>query len=228
MLATLRQSSIDERRDGIYDVPEAAGYLRASSPGPLANVTSRQLIRWIRNGYASRALTETPGRDLLIEFEDLISMRVIAALRFAGVSFPKIKVAESSLRKMTGAQRPFATEMVWTDRSDVFSELKSTLIAASKHGQFAMELMREHLVPVAGLRFDADGVADRWSPRDSVVLDPEIQFGAPCIRGTRIPTRTIWGMVRAGDSIERLADSFRIEVSDVKSALEWEESASVR
>ena len=31
-----------------------------------------------------------------------------------------------------------------------------------------------------------------------VFLEPEIQFGAPCIKGTRIPTRTIVGMIEAG------------------------------
>mgnify|MGYP001094329519 CR=1 FL=1 len=77
--------------EGIYEVPEAACYLRTSMrlATPL-NVTSTKLIYWIRRGLTLPDLIEIPGRELLITFEDLISMRVIAALRAAGVSFKKI------------------------------------------------------------------------------------------------------------------------------------------
>lgn len=41
---------------------------------------------WIRKGVATRALVEVGCREMLIGFEYLISMRVIAALRAANVS----------------------------------------------------------------------------------------------------------------------------------------------
>ena len=82
-------------------------------------VTSRHLIRWIRKGLAHPALSDVPGRDLTIAFQDLVSMRVIASLRAAGVSWPRIRAAEAWLRQHTGCQRPFATEQLWTDQSDV-------------------------------------------------------------------------------------------------------------
>ena len=66
--------------EGIYDVPEAARYLKASVHGDVAYpVTSTKLIRWIRKGLASPELSGDPGRDLLIAFEDLVSLRIIAA-----------------------------------------------------------------------------------------------------------------------------------------------------
>ena len=81
--------------DGIYDVPEAARYLMTSSHGAVVYlISSRKLINWIRRGVATPALAIVPGRELLIEFEDLISMRVIAALRAASVSWPAIRRGE--------------------------------------------------------------------------------------------------------------------------------------
>lgn len=84
--------------DGIYDLPEAARYLSASWQGlPLLSVSSAKMIGWIRKGVASRDLVDVGGRELLIGFEDLISMRVIAALRAANVSWPATREAENRL-----------------------------------------------------------------------------------------------------------------------------------
>ena len=102
--------------EGIYAPPTAARYLLAARAADRAYpVTSRHLIRWIRKGLAHPDLSDVPGRDLTIAFQDLISMRVIAALRAAGVSWPRIHTAEAWLRQLTGCQRPFATEQLWTD-----------------------------------------------------------------------------------------------------------------
>jgi uncharacterized protein (DUF433 family)/DNA-binding transcriptional MerR regulator len=211
--------------EGVYEVPEAAGYLRASMrlTTPL-NVTSTKLIYWIRRGLTLPGLTVVPGREVLIAFEDLISMRVIAALRAAGVSFKKIYQAERWLRQTTGHPRPFATELLWTERSDIFVEFRRKLIAASRSGQYAMEILRDYLIPVHGLTFDEHGLAKSWEPYEDILLNPLIQFGAPCIKDTRIPTRVVWGMVKGGDSVEMVATSYKIREDEVKRAISWEEA----
>ena len=42
-----------------------------------------------------------------------------------------------------------------------------------------------------------------------VVIDPEIRFGSPTVRG--IPTETIAELVGAGDSIESVARDFHLD-----------------
>jgi uncharacterized protein (DUF433 family)/DNA-binding transcriptional MerR regulator len=211
--------------EGIYGVPEAARYLLASrNARDVYRVKSRHLVRWIRRGLALPTLAEVPGREMLITFQDLVSLRVIAALRSAGVSFPKIRAAHEWLRQHTEEPRPFATEVLWTERSEVFTELQERLIAASRHGQLAMEMLRQYIIPVHGLTFGEDRVATCWEPTDGVLLHPLIQFGSPCVKGTRVPTRTVWGMVEAGDPPQMVAESFRLTMEDVDAALRWEES----
>lgn len=213
--------------EGIYEVPEAAIYLVASLTQTPLNVTSTKLIRWIRRGLTLHDLIEIPGRELLITFEDLVSMRVIAALRAAGVSFNKIYRAEKWLRRTTRHPRPFATELLWTEHSDVFAEFKRELVAASRSGQYAMDILREYLIPIHGLTFktfNKKRVAASWEPYSGVLLQPLIQFGAPCIKGTRVPTRTIWGMIKAGDSIELVTRSYGLEEEEVRKAVKWEDS----
>lgn len=214
------------RFEGIYEVPEAARFVSATTTilaPPLKHISSRSLHRWIRAGLSLPDLATVPTRELLITFEDLISMRVIALLRAAGVSFKKIKDAEKTLRERTGYPRPFATEEIWTAHSHIFAEFRDYIYAASKFGRIAMDFIREDLIPVHGLTFSRR-VASSWAPYPDIRLVPNIQFGQPCIDGTRIPTRALMGMARAGDSMEFLAYSYRIDMSRVRHAIEWEES----
>ena len=208
--------------EGIYAPPTAARYLLAARAAErVYPVTSRHLIRWIRKGLAHPNLADVPGRELTIAFHDLVSMRVIAALRAAGVSWPRVYAAETWLRRHTRHQRPFATEQLWTDHSDVLADFGDQLIAASQHGQLAMSIIKDYLIPVGGLQF-ADQVARSWSPQPGVVLDPAVQFGEPCIRDTRIPTRAVWSLVRGGDSQDLVARSYGITQGELTAALKWE------
>jgi len=151
-------------------------------------------------------------------------MRVIAALRAAGVKFSRIYEAEKWLRKITGHQRPFATEMLWTEKSDIFIDIKRQIIAASRSGQYAFQILEEYLIPIHGIIFSKQHIAKSWEPRYDILMDPLIQFGAPCIKGTRIPTRTLWGMVRGGDTIEYVAHSYHLQHKQVENAIDWEET----
>lgn len=215
--------------EGIYEAPEVARFIAVTlSPRLPLRIPSDKVVRWIRLGLTTPELKEVPGRQLLLTFEDLISMRVIAALRAAGVSFHKIRTAEKWLRSYTGHKRPFATEMLWTERSDIFIELKRQYVAASRFGQYAFTILEEYLIPVHGLMFDKRGVAVSWEPKEAILLDPLIQFGAPCIKGTRIPTRTLWGMIVGGDTMEYVARSYRIAAELVQNAVDWENSLNRR
>ncbi len=210
--------------EGIYDVSEAARYLKAGMYGPIVYpVSSAKLIRWIRQGLASHDLVEISGAELLIAFEDLVSMRVVAALRTAGIGWPAIRRGEQWLREETGAQRPFATEVLWAGQGQVFTEWTEQLLSASHYGQAAFEMLRQYLIPIHGLAFsDSSRVATSWEPMGGVVLEPQVQFGAPCLKGTRIPTRTIAGMIEAGDSVRWVAETYGLSRDGVKAACDWE------
>ena len=210
--------------EGIYDVPEAARYLKAGTGGEDAYpVQSAKIIRWIRMGISSPQLSGVPGSELLIGFEDLVSMRIVAVLRAAGFTTRQIRDTERWLRKATKSRRPFATETLWTGQGQLFVELRKQLVAASSAGQMAFAIMQDYIMPVHGLGFASEtGLATSWEPAPNVLLHPRIQFGAPCIRGTRVPTRTIAGMIDSGDPIDWVASAFALPPQSVEEACEWE------
>ncbi len=215
------------RYEGVYLVPQVTRILTGAAEYPVMrqryDVDRQKLLRWVRAGLTSPDLADVPGNALYLTFQDLISMRIIAALRAAGVAFPRIRAAEAWLRGQTGQARPFASEALWTARAHVFAGFRDSIVAASKGGQIAMEFVRDELIPLSGLIY-RDGIAATWEPRAGVLLDPLVQFGAPCVRGTRIPTRVIWGMIEAGDTPESIADAYDIALEEVCAARDWENS----
>ena len=210
---------------GVYQVPEAARYLYVTSRLPnVAKPTPRHLIYWMRKGIAPAHLRHERGRNVEIDFQDLVSMRVIYLLRGMGVELAKIKVAKAYLERLTGHSHPFATERLWTETVDIFAEIGPLLVTASKSGQLPfLELVKQDLVNVHDMTF-SHGIADSWSPQPGILLRPNIQFGAPCIAKTGYPTRSIWRMYLGGDGIPFLAQSYGLEETQIENALDWEET----
>ncbi|HLG71138.1 MAG TPA: DUF433 domain-containing protein [Chloroflexota bacterium] len=220
--------------NGLYVVPEVARFLRAGADtapeggGAVSLPRPRRLLAWVRRGMALPELAQVAGRELLLTFEDLISLRFVSLLRDAGYSLKHIRKAEDWLRQQTGDPRPFATRDVWKGkfRRELYVHLGGDLVSASKQGQHVfkfwedeVELILEH----RRLDFDARGLARCWQPYPEVTLEPDVQFGAPCVTGTRIPTSAIAGMVKAGDTISYVARSYGLAEATVERALEWEE-----
>ena len=214
--------------EGSYEITEAARILSVDTriPDSSYRVNSSHLIRWIRSGLSHPKLVSVPGRGMVISFEDLISMRVVAFLRARKYSFTKIRKAETDLRRITKHPRPFATQQIWAEEhgtADVWAEIGALLMVAGRHGQLAFaELVQQDLINVHGLTFDEKRIADSWQAQAGIMLHPRVQYGRPCIAGTRIPTSDIVGMVRAGDSKDSLACSYGITIEDVEKAISWE------
>ncbi len=205
-------------------MPEAARFIRTSDYSDSSFVVDNQkLLRWVRGGLVDRAIADVPGRDLMITFGDLVSLRIICALRHAGVSFTEIRTAEAWLRNSTGERWPFATERLWAGQGQVFTDFSNRVLSASRHGQLALDFLVNYLIPISGLTFDdSTRYADSWSPASEVLMRPTIQFGAPCVKGTRTPTSAIWGMVYAGDAIELVASGYGLSQRQVQAACDWE------
>jgi uncharacterized protein (DUF433 family) len=223
---------------GIYTVGDAALYLRATTPpenvplkywlahrAPFVGPSSRHLYAWIRHGLRWDGLSDIPRHRLVLDFYDLIRMRMIVIMRSRGLSMPLIRRAEEEARRLTGSRQPFVTEQVWTSSSDVFLRLADMLVAASKGGQVAMSFLEEYLTPVLhGISFGPDRKAASWRPSERVLIDPSVQFGSPCVEGTRIATETLSALREAGDSIETISRAYGLKERDVLAAIRWEET----
>lgn len=186
---------------------------------------------------ASRWVRFIPGRRIDLpasrglSFLDLISMLVMKGLLAHGVSLRSIKKAEQYLASEFGLHPyPLARKLIWTDGRHVLfdpgSPLKtelpsgSPLMSADKRGQWAFtEILSQYLHQVD---YGQEDIAIAWSPIDRVRLDPLIQFGQPCVAGTRATTHPIYSLYKAGDPLDTIAYLYDISLGDVTAAIEWE------
>ena len=158
-------------------------------------------------------------------FGDLISLFVVRELLRAGVRPVRIRDAERHLRQLWGRDRPFVSERIATDGTEVFPEdrerqpwLPEQIETASRHGQYAMvEPIRDRLRTV---RYH-EGEADRWEPAKHIVLDPDVQFGEPVVEGTRVLVADVYEAA-AEHGIEWAATMYAVPPRAVVSAMNFQ------
>ena len=54
-----------------------------------------------------------------------------------------------------------------------------------------------------------------------ITMDPEIRFGKPCIKGTRIDVATILGRFAAGERVEEIQGDYQLSRDQVMAALAY-------
>jgi uncharacterized protein (DUF433 family) len=216
--------------EGVYELRNAGRYLYITAPQRLPHYTT--IHRWVRTGLPSAEAQALPKRELFINFQDLVSLRMIISLRIAGFSLQHVRRVHKYLQDITGHRRPFALRDLWITKTDIFIQMEGYL-SATKRGQYAMEFIKDWLqhirrpdigdLDLTFIKSDGGEIASAWTPHPYVVLNPLIQFGAPCLQDSRIPTVAVWSMFRGGDTPEAIAKGYNVPLLKVQSALEWEE-----
>ena len=192
-------------------------------------LSPQQISGWAKQGFARVGIENVFSKRRFIRFPDLITLRMIAILRSHGISLVKTKKAHDYLADKLSTTYPFVNRALWVEdaevSAEVFAYVDEILITASRHGQLPFtELLTMKIVKVANMTYDASDNAATWAPHEGVVIDPQVHSGAPCIAGTRIATRLLYGMHDSGESVDEIADWYELDVSQVQSALDldWE------
>ena len=215
----------DIRYQPLYSITEAARYIHANS---------QALRTWLIVGGASslqpvlEPATQTAADKL--SFVNLIEAHMLVALRTTHkVSMQKIRSATSWLKEETGSAHPLAECWIETDGMDVFVEHLGQLINANERGQVfirgVMELFLHRIerdssgIPVLFYPFTR-GLAEKC-PKD-IVMTPEVLFGRPVIKDTRVSTQILVERFLAGDSLRVIAGDYELKPSLVEEAVRCE------
>ena len=115
-------------------------------------------------------------------------------------------------------------------RREVFEEsgirLGRVVYHASQPWPFPYSLMIGCFGEALNEDISFDGPRERasgWQLSPWVEIDPERQFGAPVVRGTRIPVSTIEAQLRAGSPVE-VADWYGLRVEQVEGVRDYAEA----
>jgi uncharacterized protein (DUF433 family) len=66
------------------------------------------------------------------------------------------------------------------------------------------------------------GYTDRMSLLDRISLDPQVRFGKPCVRGTRISVGDVLGYLAGGMTEDDILQDFpQLERDDIRACLTY-------
>ena len=183
---------------------------------------------WTRTGSGANPLLtgELAG---LFSFWDLMSLRVIAELLDRGVKRDHILTGAAHLAQSLGTNRPFAHKSLATVGAGFFAEVEPG-VGWENVGQGGQLAFQDVVVPLLEpITFNDEGMAAIWRPRAGVWINPAVQAGEPCLDGTRVPTGLIARLISADEGeapsdedIAEVSGDYRITVSQVRAALEFE------
>ncbi|MCY4067818.1 MAG: DUF433 domain-containing protein [Acidimicrobiaceae bacterium] len=219
MTPPLATADIEHRSDtaarlseGIYSFPQAADIV-----GRRNGVTRGQLRRWIAVVIAPTG--ETHSIDT-ISFLDLVSLETVRRFRDQGTSLQKVRKVLEALRvAVPSVARPLAHRSFFTDGVSVWADIvgRTEEIVGRNSQQLAF---RDALRTFADeIRF-VDDVAAAWDISPWVGIDPRVCFGAPVVRGTRIPVKTITANL-TGATVEEVADWYELSIRQVRGVAEF-------
>lgn len=206
---------------GVYTPREA---------GRLIGVKQRDVLRWTRGSGASEPLWRSYYLPLdnstEISFLDMLEIRVVAALRGAGVSLQAIRFAIDFAQREYNIDRPLTSKRFRTDGKEILIEALEedgdlTSLSRKRAGQKVFKIIVEQ--SLRDLDYD-DERPIRWRPRKSrfVVIDPARSFGDPILDEFGISTHVIREEFNAFGDIRYLSRIYEIPDAQIKSAVNFE------
>jgi len=188
---------------------------------------------WTRNPNPIVKLASTKPR--MVSFKNLVEFYVLEGLRHIhGLKLRAIRNAVDDLLEHEESTHPLADfELQTLHRKHLVFVRQGAVLNASLHGQYEVPDWANPYLK----RVDRDvyGHAQRIhpfmkrsqiqadaEPPQTVVIDSNVCFGLPVLRGSRITTGFLASRSRGGDSVSAIARSYGRPVAEVKEAIEWE------
>ena len=209
---------------GVYTPREAAR---------LVGANAQQVLRWTRGSGPTdpflRAYYQFLDEDVTeISFLDLIEVRVVSAMRRAGISLQSIKFAISFAQDRLGLERPLISKSFKSDGTEILMdaiENDGELVSLSRKrpGQKVFrEIVSQSL---NDLEYDGDNVV-RWRPQrfSAVVIDPTRHFGDPILDEFGVSTSVLAEEFEIFSDEKYLSKIYDIPIKKIRVALGFEKS----
>jgi uncharacterized protein (DUF433 family) len=220
----------NELERGVYAPSEAARVSR---------LETKRVRRWL-GGYNFRSSKgelrhsgpvfprEHDGETLALTFMDLVEVLYVRAFIQLGVNMRKIRLVHQDARAEFHVQHAFAVKKFESDGCSIF--YRFTHRGDRKlEDRYTKQLVNRIVFDplMKKLEYGATGAAARYWPmgkNSPVVLDPRLAFGEAILAKSRVPTRVIYLATRSGESTQRIAHWYKIDLSEAEAAIEFEKS----
>lgn len=199
--------------------------------------TVRRYLQGYEYDYINSRTVQPPviksgngDRTIYASFLDLIDLIFVREFMRRGFGLPTLRKALDEARERLGTPH-FARTIFFTSGSkEIILKLPQdgSMIALLTGGQSAMPKIIEMLSDklefedVTGL-----GFVKKWYPlgvQEFIVIDPEISFGRPTLKGKAVPTHNIYDLyLGEGKKIEPVSNWFNIPAPEIDAAIKFEQ-----
>lgn len=224
---------IPKNRDELLDL----GVYSLADVARLIGRPNDTVKRWIAG--------ETPlyevANPVVLDFYDLISLWVVSRLRKEGVPYVAVRTGREYLSSKLSTPHPFVHHKgIATLGKSFFGRVEDWWVDVGKSGQGTFQnIIEQRLTPVEfvseeirdayeqefkPMEFDDNDLAKAWIPHPDIRVDPKIQSGQPCLKGTRVPALMIADLAeRSGGEewYELIASDYELEIGQVKGAVDY-------
>ena len=203
---------------GIYTISDASEVL---------NIDKFKIRYWF-NRYVSGEFQKEhegyfydSGQIIAVNFYTLIETYVFYHLKKKGVPTKKIIEAHNILANHHNTAYPFALKKFLCSGSDLFHRVGENMISLDRRRQLAIQkIILQYSENIDFYK----KFASKYYPRgrnNSVVVNPNNQYGAPIINGTNIKVSTLLSLYRGGEEPQFIADLYDIKREQVKDAIKY-------
>lgn len=211
-----------------YPLAEAARYLGARPSTLRSWFHGRHYKAAGNKRFASAVLSPTQGQGQPISFLDLVEAHVLLAIRSGyGIPLQRFRIAMEHLREISGDLHFLGHRDFLHDRRDLFLKIDDKLVSLSERGQLVdRDIIAEGLKQ---LIYGNDGYADQFFPRfgevrqQTIVLNPTINFGKPCLARLGVGADAIAARFVAGEKLADLARDYGATPDEVEETIRWHE-----
>lgn len=209
-----------------YGLPEAAVYLK---------VPYTSLRYWLTGfGKQTPIIAPAESNPARLSFLNLLECHALAAMRtIYNLRLPRVRSALQKINKDFPQPHPLISEVLLTNRKDLFIErMGQTINVSQPHDQLNLDFYRMHLErveidPKGLFRFFPFVVEPKSSEPKTIEINPMVGFGKPVIAGTGISTAIIASRFNARESVTALAEEYGCTPPQIEEAIRWESALSV-
>ena len=210
------------------DLRELASYGVRETAHALALPASTVRAWSVGAAEMKRLIRPASEAPLALSFWNVVELFVLASMRrHHRISMPRVRRALGFVERELDLEKPLLAAQFLTEGVDLFVEHYGALINVSASGQLAL---REVITgALHRIERDVDGRAlgifpwlDRVDEPRLVEINVHRAFGRLVVAGTSLPVEALAERWRAGDTIDHLAEEYRLDRRTIEASLRWE------
>lgn len=209
---------------GIFTIPDIASILNLK-PSKVNSLLNEYWDKRFASQYGEKYSWKVHDNKA-VSFHTLVEFYIFFQLKGVGISTQKILDAHSQLSLRFDTAFPFASSKIiekitCVGRRIVFEINENEIINLDATKQLNLKFIKQF---AQNLDFDKSSLANKFYPlgkSNSVVVDPEHQFGQPVIKNTNIYPQTIYNHYKSKESKKFIAETYELSLKQVNDAIDY-------